>query len=300
MKKNLFWVALKWGALLGVTLAGCELVKMIARDINYDAGAVFSILLLIVLILFLYGGTKEYRDDLCEGYIRFPKAFGVGALTTVVTFFIMFAYMLVHYQFIDKDGLDKINADNVERFYQRTAEEVIPDKMVTLYLSKTDSIVRADYRSLSENGAFQASCADCTRENMEMILKAYRERVTLKSKVDTIHFTYKNFPEYAQLTYLDVYQKLLSNSGEGDSCFKDLSVLVNNSHSDMSQINIVDYAYQQNKDKVPHYTSILPISLSYAFSVLIYGLFVNIFVALYLAKRREIDNDTLKSSSENS
>lgn len=293
MKKNLFTIALKWGALLGVTLAGCEVVKMMARNINYDAGAIFSILLLIVLILFLYGAAKEYRDDMQEGYIRFPKAFGVGAVTTVVTFVIMFVYMLIHYQVIDKNGLEQINAKNVERFYQRTGEEVISDEMVAFYLSKSDSIVRKNYKALVENGTIQTSCADFTRENMEVILKAYHERVTLKSKVDTIHFTYKNFPEFAQLTYMDVYQKLLSNANQGDSCFKDLSVLVNNSHNEMTQVNVVDYAYQQHKDKVPYYTSILPVSLSYAFSVLLYGLFVNIFVALYVAKRREIDNDTL-------
>ncbi len=293
MKKNLFTIALKWGALLGITLAGCEVVKMMARNINYDAGAIFSILLLIVLILFLYGAAKEFRDDLQEGYIRFPKAFGVGAVTIVVTFVLMFAYMLVHYQFIDKNGLEQINAKNVERFYQRTEEEVISDEMVAVYLSQTDSIVRKNYQSLVENGNIQSSCADFTRENIEVILKAYHERVTLKSKVDTIHFTYKNFPEFAQLTYMDVYQKLLSNANQSDSCFKDLSVLVNNSHNEMTQVNIVDYVYQQSKDKVPHYTSILPVSLSYAFSVLLYGLFVNIFVALYVAKRREIDNDTL-------
>lgn len=293
MKKNLFTIALKWGALLGVTLAGCEVVKMMARNINYDAGAIFSILLLIVLILFLYGAAKEFRDDLQEGYIRFPKAFGVGAVTIVVTFILMFAYMLIHYQFIDKNGIEQINAKNVERYYQRAEEEVISDEMVAFYLSQTDSIVRKNYQALVENGTIQSSCTDFTRENMETILKAYHERVTLKSKVDTIHFTYKNFPEFAQLTYLDVYQKLLSNADQGDSCFKDLSVLVNNSHNEMTQVNIVDYAYQQHKDKVPHYTSILPVSLSYAFSVLLYGLFVNIFVALYVAKRREIDNDTL-------
>lgn len=293
MKKNLFTIALKWGALLGVTLAGCEVVKMMARNINYDAGAIFSILLLIVLILFLYGAAKEYRDDMQEGYIRFPKAFGVGAVTIVVTFILMFAYMLIHYQFIDKNGIEQINAKNVERFYQRTGEEVISDEMVAFYLSKSDSIVRKNYKALVENGTIQTSCADFTRENMEVILKAYHERITLKSKVDTIHFTYKNFPEFAQLTYMDVYQKLLSNANQGDSCFKDLSVLVNNSHNEMTQVNVVDYAYQQHKDKVPYYTSILPVSLSYAFSVLLYGLFVNIFVALYVAKRREIDNDTL-------
>lgn len=293
MKKNLFTIALKWGVLLGVTLAGCELVKMLARDINYDAGAIFSILLLIVLILFLYGAAKEFRDDLQEGYIRFPKAFGVGAVTTVVAVVLVFAYMLLHYSAIDKDGLQRLNETNVEHFYQRTAEENVTEEVVEAYLLQTDSIVRNTYATLVQNNAVETPCADFTQTQMEVILKAYNERVRMSFNVDTMHFTYKNFPEFAQLTFLDVYQNLLSNTNASDSCFKSLSVLVNNAHTNMAQVNILDQAYQLNKSKVPHYTSILPVSLSYAFSVLLYGLFVNIFVALYVAKRREIDNDTL-------
>lgn len=293
MKKNLFTIALKWGALLGVTLAGCELVKMLARDINYDAGAIFSILLLIVLILFLYGASKEFRDDLQEGYIRFPKAFGVGAVTTVVAVILVFAYMLLHYSAIDKDGLQRLNETNVEHFYQRAAKENVSGEVVAAYLCQTDSIVRNTYLALVRDNAVEAPCADFTQTQMEVILKAYNERVQMSSNVDTVHFTYKNFPEFAQLTFLDVYQNLLSNTNANDSCYKALSVLVNNAHTNMAKVNILDQAYQLNKSKVPHYTSILPVSLSYAFSVLLYGLFVNIFVALYVAKRREIDNDTL-------
>jgi len=55
----------------------------------------------------------------------------------------------------------------------------------------------------------------------------------------------------------------------------------------MEQINLLDEAYEMQKNKIPHYTSILPVSLSYAFSVLLYGLFLAIFVALYLTKKKE-------------
>ena len=287
MKKNLFLVALKWGAFLGAALAACELVKMTARDINYDAGAVFSILLLIVIIVFLYAGIKEYRDDVTDGYIRFPKAFGVGAATVAVAFVVVFAYMLLHYQYIDKNGLERLNQQNVELFYTRLEKDTVTQADARKYLNKTDSVMRATYVVMCQNDMLEEGCAEFTREQMETMLAAYNDRVMLRPKVDTAYNTYGQFSAYAQHVFLDVYQNLLANVHAGDSCYQSLSMLVNNSRNGMEQVNIMEEAYQTQKNKIPHYTSILPVSLSYAFSVLLYGLFLAIFVALYLTKKKE-------------
>ena len=287
MKKSLFTVALKWGALLGVALAVCELVKMAARDINYDAGAVFSILLLIVIILFLYAGIKEYRDEVTDGYIRFPKAFGVGALTTVVAFALVFAYMLVHYKFIDKNGLERLNQQNEELFFARLEKDTVSGEMVKLYLQKTDSLMISTCNTMIQQDMMDSACADWTRERMDKMLQAYNDRVLLGFRKDSLGSSYAGFAAYAQHQFLDVYQNLLANDNTDDHCYQSFSMLVNNSRGNMEQVNIMDEAYQQQKNKIPHYTSVLPVSLSYAFSVLLYGLFLAIFVALYLTKKKE-------------
>lgn len=291
MKKSLITVALKWGAFLGAALAACELVKMLARDINYDAGAVFSILLLIVIILFLYAGIKEYRDEVADGYIRFPKAFGVGALTTVVAFVVVFAYMLIHYQYIDKNGLDRLNQQNTELFYAKLEKDTVSEKMVELYLRKTDSVMLATCSAMIQQDMIDTACAEWTCERMNEILQAYNDRVSLGFRTDSAGRTYAGFAAYAQHHFLDVYQNLLANDHTSDNCYQSLSMLVNNSRSSMEQVNIKDEAYQMQKNKIPHYTSILPVALSYAFSVLLYGLFLAIFVALYLTKKKEKEEE---------
>lgn len=291
MKKSHITVALKWGAFLGAALAACELVKMLARDINYDAGAVFSILLLIVIILFLYAGIKEYRDEVADGYIRFPKAFGVGALTTVVAFVVVFAYMLIHYQYIDKNGLDRLNQQNTELFYAKLEKDTVSEKMVELYLRKTDSVMLATCSAMIQQDMIDTACAEWTCERMNEILQAYNDRVSLGFRTDSAGRTYAGFAAYAQHHFLDVYQNLLANDHTSDNCYQSLSMLVNNSRSSMEQVNIKDEAYQMQKNKIPHYTSILPVALSYAFSVLLYGLFLAIFVALYLTKKKEKEEE---------
>lgn len=291
MKKTFITVALKWGAFLGAALAACELVKMLARDINYDAGAVFSILLLIVIILFLYAGIKEYRDEVTDGYIRFPKAFGVGALTAVVAFVVVFAYMMIHYQYIDKNGLDRLNQQNTELFYAKLEKDTVSEKMVELYLHKTDSVMLVTCSAMIQQDMIDTACAEWTRERMNEILQAYNDRVSLGFRTDSAGRTYAGFSAYAQHHFLDVYQNLLANDHTSDNCYQSLSMLVNNSRNSMEQVNIKDEAYQMQKSKIPHYTSILPVALSYAFSVLLYGLFLAIFVALYLTKKKEKEEE---------
>lgn len=297
MKKSLIAVALKWGALLGVALAVCELVKMAARDINYDAGAVFSILLLIVIILFLYASIKEFRDEVTDGYIRFPKAFGVGAVTTLVSFVVVLAYMLIHYQYIDKNGLEQLNQKNVELFYAKLEKDTVSQEMAKLYLHKTDSLMTSTYTDMIQQDMIDTACANWTRERMDKMLQAYNDRVLLGFNKDSLGSTYAGFAVFAQHQFLDVYQNLLALDNTNDNCYQSLSMLVNNSRSNMEQINLLDEAYEMQKNKIPHYTSILPVSLSYAFSVLLYGLFLAIFVSLYLTKKKE---ETQENSDQGS
>ncbi len=299
MKKTLLTVALKWGTLLGVALAACELVKMAARDINYDAGAVFSILLLIVIILFLYAGIKEYRDDVIDGYIRFPKAFGVGALTIVAAFVVVFIYMLIHYQYIDKNGLERLNQQNTELFYAKLEKDTVSEEMVKLYVHKTDSMMLATYSTMIEQNMIDTACAVWSRQRVEQMLLAYNDRVSLGFKTDSAGCTYAGFEAYAQHQFLDVYQNLLANDNTDDMCYQSLSMLVNNSRSNMEQISLKEEAFKMQQSKIPHYTSILPVAMSYAFSVLLYGLFLSIFVALYLTRRKDEKTEDVNQFTEN-
>lgn len=289
MKKNLLTIVLKWGALMGITLAGCELVKMISRDINYDAGPVFSILLLIVLVLFLYGAIKEYRDVVHEGFIKFSKAYGMGSLVVLVTCVVCFGYMLIHYSCIDKNGLERMNKLNEEAFFAKTEKDTVSQEVVASYLAQSDSIVRMTYDSMVRDSLLTAPCDTFVKCQLERMLPVYKNRVTLRTQVDTIHFTYAKFQEFAQLCFMDVYQNLLSTKELQDNpaCGQQLSAVVNNAHNSMAQINLINQAYEKNKDSIPHYTSVFPVSLSYAFSILLYGLFVTLFVALYLAKKKQ-------------
>lgn len=284
MKKSLFTIALKWGALLAITLSACEVVKMFARQIEYEAGAVFSLLLLIILILFGYAATKEYRDTALDGFIRFPKAFATAATTMLIAAVLFFGYMLAHYQFIDKDGLNRINQRNVEIFNQKIQNDTITQSLLNQYIDESFQLVDETHAEMN----FPTECDSCQSfidQSLTQITEAYKDRLLLCKQKDTTNYTFKNFPDFAQHTFLDVYQNFLSQN-ENSPCGTQLSQIMNNSYIKIQNIDLLEQARKEQEKNIPHYTSIVPIALSSAISALLFGLFVNLFVALYLTKKK--------------
>jgi hypothetical protein len=60
----------------------------------------------------LYWGIKEIRDRFYEGNINFAKAFLYGAGISFVSFVVVCLYLIVHYSYIDVEGLQRMNEQN--------------------------------------------------------------------------------------------------------------------------------------------------------------------------------------------
>jgi hypothetical protein len=83
MSGKMMKIFLQWGGLLALCLAILELLKIIARKIDYSFSAIYDLLLILVLIGMIFLGTKQYRDSLKNKAITYAKAFGFGALITL-------------------------------------------------------------------------------------------------------------------------------------------------------------------------------------------------------------------------
>ncbi|MCL1850780.1 MAG: DUF4199 domain-containing protein [Bacteroidetes bacterium] len=101
------------GTLLGLSISVLELAKFYAVRLAYQPFLKIASILLIILIVYaLYWGLKEIRDRFYEGTIKFSKAFLYGAGISFVAFIIVFLYLILHYSYIDIDGLQRINEKN--------------------------------------------------------------------------------------------------------------------------------------------------------------------------------------------
>ena len=101
------------GALLGLAVSVLEFVKYCALQLAYEPfNKIASVLLIILIIYAIYWGVKEVRDRFYEGNIKFSKAFLFGTGIAFVAFVVVFFYLILHYSYIDVDGLQRISENN--------------------------------------------------------------------------------------------------------------------------------------------------------------------------------------------
>ena len=101
------------GFLLGLAISALEFVKMYAIQLEYASFLkIASILLILLIICALYWGIKEIRDRCYQENIKFSKAFFFGSCIAFIAFLVVFLYLILHYSYIDVDGLQRINETN--------------------------------------------------------------------------------------------------------------------------------------------------------------------------------------------
>ena len=101
------------GSLLGLAISALEFVKFYALQMEYQPfNKIASILLIILIVYAIYWGVKEIRDRFYEGNIKFSKAFLYGVGISFIAFIIVFLYLILHYTYIDVEGLQRISEQN--------------------------------------------------------------------------------------------------------------------------------------------------------------------------------------------
>jgi hypothetical protein len=106
-------IILTIGTLLGLSVSALEFAKFFAVQLEYQPFLKIASILLIILIIYaLYWGLKEIRDRFYEGVLKFSKAFLYGVGISFVAFLVVFLYLIIHYSYIDVDGLQRISESN--------------------------------------------------------------------------------------------------------------------------------------------------------------------------------------------
>ena len=101
--KNFWKVHLKWGIILGVMLAGIEILKMFSRKVDYQAAQLLDLAMIVGFILVLHLGVKEFKEVYPER-LSFAKAFLSCIVISVIGVVLLFGYDMLHYSVIEKDG----------------------------------------------------------------------------------------------------------------------------------------------------------------------------------------------------
>lgn len=124
-------VVLTFGLLSGAVVAVLMSINTVfAEQIGFDRAVFVGYTTILASMLFVYFGTRSYRDNVLGGRITFGRAFGVGILITLISCaFYVAAWLVLYYNFMPDFG-DKYGAYLVESVRARGGSQAEIDDMI--------------------------------------------------------------------------------------------------------------------------------------------------------------------------
>lgn len=303
MKKDSnFLSILKWGFLLGAVVSAIEIVKNYAQSIDITSfSSVISIAILVITVLILYAGIKEVRERTEGDVISYPKAFGVGIGMVFVAFVVVLLVLTTLFSVRPK-FLQNVNDKNQELYYENLKKDSVTTAEVSLFLEQIDSLTSAKLQLTTETLTPEEALA--VDSNVQFIMRHYLPYIQNGRNVDSTHYTLGNFNNFAKNAWVQMFEKCQQGAFLTDSLVTPITQVIISTANEMENFNLHEKRYQATKnEKVFTHTNPLSSAIMFSFSLIIYGLFCNLFVALYLYRKKEIpqaDENTKTSEIDSS
>ena len=222
----------------------------------------------------IYMAIKEIRDDRQDGVIRFAPAFGYGVLVVFIAYAVMVGYLLVHYTCIEKDGVEKNNRRNVELAYSRLKKEMVTDDEVRQYYADVKVLVEKERRNVEADSVCGVKLDSAT----QILLTAYQRQLVEKPHdAEDPAYRLDSFSVKANELLYRCAEAVLANANEENrECLALLPVMLDNSSRNIQGLDPLVARFEKVKP-----------TFAYSLSILLYGLLLNIFVALFLYRNEK-------------
>ncbi len=287
-EKKHWFVCLKWGAFLGGALALFELVKMAARNIEYGNAKVLDIALIIAYILLLYGGIKEFKETYPKR-LSFSKAFAGCLFISLVGSAVFFCYSLVHYTFIEKDGLVRKHETALENFRRTLERDTISGNELQAYLDTVAVMMEMQEQQVCDASDASDSLRAEVHKGIALINRYYGEKMTAMRTLDTTDsYRLANFSQHARNVLVETLQSYVSLNQDRPST-ESIMEIVQQTNRQLPSVNPAELRYEQRKSRVPEYTRVEVYAAASALMDLLYGMFFGIFVAMFHYKSKATD-----------
>lgn len=278
--RNPWLVCVKWGALLGVALSIFELVKMVARNVEFEGAKMFDIAIIIVFILLIHGGVKEFKEKYPQR-LSFAKAFLACTLISIVGAVLFFGYDMLHYTVIDKDGLAKKYDKALSNFRAVIERDTISSAELNAYLDTVRVMMEEEETLVCQDNTLTDSLRTDVHRGTQLIERFYDEKMSARRAADTAHnYQMANFAPYARRVLVETLQLYIAQN-ENESSTRYVEQVVQQTNSKLATVNPVDARFEQNKSHVPHYDKALTYASVSAMMDLLYGMFFGLFVAMF-------------------
>lgn len=278
--KNPWLICVKWGALLGVALSIFELVKMVARNVEFEGAKMFDIAIIIVFILLIHAGVKEFKEKYPQR-LSFAKAFMACIIISFVGAVLFFGYDLLHYSLIEKDGLAKKYDKALNNFRASIERDTISTLELNAYLDTVKVMMEEQEMLVCQENTLSDSIRMDVHRGTQLIERFYDEKMTARRAADTAHnYQMANFTPYARRVLVETLQLYIAQN-EKENSTRYVEQVVQQTNSQLATVNPVDARFEQNKSHVPHYDKALTYVSVSAMMNLLYGMFFGLFVAMF-------------------
>jgi hypothetical protein len=286
MNRKLWGICLKWGLVLGGMLAVLEVVKMVARQVEYGSAQLFDLAMIIGYILILYAGIKEFKASY-PNRLSFPKAYLCGLILSIIGSAIFFGYNLIHYQVVEKDGLSRKYNTALENFRKVIDKDTIRADELTWYVDTVRVLVEAAEKDYLQQNPRPDSVEMDVHKGVSLINTYFADKVATRRSSDTAdHYRMSNFAPYAKSVMVETLQLYIAQN-EQHASTSDVKEIMQRALVAIGPINPAQRRFELNKSHVPHYDHAVTYASVAALMDLLYGMFFSIFVAMYHYRSKE-------------
>jgi len=291
LKDKTFWkIHFKWGVIAGALLAGIEILKMLARQVDYQSAQLLDLAMIIGFILVLHFGVKEFKEVYPER-LTFAKAFLSCIVISFIGAVLLFGYDMLHYSVIEKDGLQKKYAVALEKYRQNLAKDTLTATELNTYTDAAAAILNERKEELL-NGATIAKDSDLPADSLRqelrdeinsgtlLVQQYYVGKLCSKPESDKEQYTLGHFTPYAKRVLIETLVSYIDQNKEKPST-PYVQGIVQETNVELDSIDPLDKRFEETKSRVPRYDRNGQYAAVSAMMYLLYGMFFGLFVAMF-------------------
>ena len=291
LKDKSFWkIHIKWGVIAGALLAGIEILKMLARQVDYQSAQLLDLAMIIGFILVLHFGVKEFKE-VYPARLTFAKAFLSCIVISFIGAAVLFGYDMLHYSVIEKDGLQKKYAVALEKYRQNLAKDTLTATELNTYTDAAAAILNERKEALL-NGATIAKDSDLPADSLRqelrdeinsgtlLVQQYYVGKLCSKPESDKEQYTLGHFTPYAKRVLIETLVSYIDQNKEKPST-PYVQGIVQETNVELDSIDPLDKRFEETKSRVPRYDRNGQYAAVSAMMYLLYGMFFGLFVAMF-------------------
>ena len=291
LKDKTFWkIHFKWGVIAGALLAGIEILKMLARQVDYQSAQLLDLAMIIGFILVLHFGVKEFKE-VYPARLTFAKAFLSCIVISFIGAVLLFGYDMLHYSVVEKDGLQKKYTVALEKYRQNLAKDTLTATELNTYTDAAAAILNERKEALL-NGATIAKDSDLPTDSLRqelrdeinsgtlLVQQYYVGKLCSKPESDKEQYTLGHFTPYAKRVLIETLVSYIDQNKEKPST-PYVQGIVQETNVQLDSIDPLDKRFEETKSRVPRYDRNGQYAAVSAMLYLLYGMFFGLFVAMF-------------------